>query len=194
MKHRYLFLLAAPAMAGLLFTSVACDEDDDVGATGTGAGTDTTVQRTQPATPESGTPDTDAGVTAGGRMGEGEVSDQQLQQVTQRITQLRDRVQEAGDASPQITAFSQGLDSLRTAVESKQWERVIQVVGELRTAQVPEQYRQDFDAIITQLRQLNVPALQSLGEELPTVPGMPAPGGTGGEQSPPAGDRPGGGA
>ena len=32
MKHRYLILLAAPAMAGLLFTA-GCDDDDDVATT-----------------------------------------------------------------------------------------------------------------------------------------------------------------
>lgn len=185
MKHRYLLLLAAPAVAGLLYTA-GCDDDDDLTQT---PPTTPDMTARQDTTPRDTTiPPADDGVTAGAEMGAGEVSDQQLEQVTQRIEQLRARLEQAGEATPEISSFSQRLDALREAVQGRNWQQVAQTVGEIRAMQVPADYRQDFDAIVNQLRQLNVPALQNLGDgkDMPTVPGVPEPG----ETTPPGGGTP----
>ena len=201
MKHRYLYLLAAPAMAGLLFAA-GCDTEDEVDTAGTG--TDTTG--TDSARPAGGMESPPAGDTAGAT-----VSDAQIQQITQLIDQARQTAESYGErieANAEIEGWGTGetarrmldqttenFDAIKSAVSEREWTGVATTMRDLMARPMPADLKQQVQAIADQLKTLNIPAFQNLGSmlggegELPTVPGMPAPG----ETTPPT-TRPGGGA
>ena len=200
MRKHYRYMLAAPAMAGLLFYGAACDmEDDDTAQT---TPRDTTPSDTTTGTPPpvgdraepAGGMETPAGAT---------VSAAQLQQVTQAI----DQAQETNDgfiarieADAEIEAWGTGeqaqqrqrrvgelLDTVEAAVRQQDWDRTASSMRTLMIEPMPAELKQQVATITQRLKALSVPQLQSLEmpEELPTTPGVPSPGGAGG--TPPGG-------
>ncbi len=176
MKRSDLYkLLAVPAVAGLLI-GVGCDDGDDVADTYDDSTMTTPREPGTPGgTPDATTPPTDTGRTAGAEMG-GQM-DQQIEQVTTRIENLRTRAEQNTEAA----GLSDRLETLQEAVENREWPRVVTTVTETRSMTMPEDLKTEFEAIVTQLRQMDVPELRNLPDsDFPTAPGIPPPDETGG--------------
>ena len=198
MKHRYLYLLAAPAMAGLLFVT-GCDTDDDIGD----AGEVTTPTDTDRATPAAGTEIGDAaGKTATIPEAEREALSQMLEDAQETAEKYKDQIEANVDiegwgtgsaASEMLGTANEKLDAIQAAVNDQEWATVATNMRDLIAMPMPADLKQQVKAIGDKLRTLNVPALRDLpmsmpgsDTEMPTVPGVPAPGETGGA----AGDTP----
>ena len=206
MRKHYRFILAAPAVAGLLFYGAACDMEDDTAQT--------TPRETTPgeATPQTTPPAAgDRAEPAGGMQTPtgAAVSEAQVEQVTQAIEQARQTNEGLSariEANTEIEAWGTGeqakqrqtrvselLDTVEAAVRQQDWDRTATNVRTLLTQPMPAELKQQMGMIVQRLKGLNVPQLQGLEfpEELPTVPGVPAPG-EGGGVPPAGGNRPGG--
>ena len=94
-------------------------------------------------------------------------------------------------AKQRQTRVSELLDTVEAAVRQQDWDRTATNVRTLLTQPMPAELKQQMGMIVQRLKGLNVPQLQGLElpEELPTVPGVPAPG-EGGGVPPAGGNRP----
>lgn len=191
MKYKYLLpLLAAPALAGLMFVA-GCDEDDEVGAartgTGTSAGTGTATDDTDTATPaagtESGTGMTGAGTAGTGAAGTGgaagmEVSDTVIEQLSQKLETAqetaeayKDQIEENVDiegwgtgapASEMLGNLNEKLDAVQAAVRERDWATTATNMTEIVRMPMPRDLKQQVQGIVDQMKTLNVPALSGL--------------------------------
>ena len=204
MKEHYRFILAAPAVAGLLFYGAACDMEDDTAQT-TPRDTTTPGQTTPPTVGDRAEP---AGGMETAPSG-GTVSEARVQQVTQAIEQAKQtnegfsaRIETdteiegwgTGEQARQgQTRVSELLDTVEASVRQQDWDRTATNIRTLMTQPMPPELKQQVGMVVQRLKALNVPQLQNIEmpDELPTAPGVPSPGEAGG--TPPAGgERPGG--
>lgn len=191
MKHRYLILLAAPAMAGLLFTA-GCDDDDTVGTTpdrDTGMDTARTAAGTEDAATDL-------------------VPDAQIEQFSQMLDTAKETAAAYKDkiaanveiegwgtgtpASEMLDKANEKLDAVQAAVKDRDWTATATNMRDLMAMPMPADLKQQVQAIADKFKSLNVPALRDLGTmpdtgigDMPTAPGVPAPGEPG--STPPAG-------
>ena len=188
MKHRYHYLLAAPAIAGLLFVT-GCDTDDDIGD----AGDVTTPTDTDRATPAAGTGMGDAaGDTATVPEADREALSQMLEDAQETAEKYKDQIEAnvdiegwgTGDAASQMLGTAnEKLDAIQAAVNDGEWATVATNMRDLAAMPMPADLKQQVRAIGDKLRTLNLPALRDLplsmpgsDTEMPTVPGVPSPG------------------
>jgi hypothetical protein len=199
MKHRYLYLLAAPAVAGLL-VAAGCDEDDDVGTIDTPDSAD--VDR---ATPAAGT---EGGIVdrAGGAFelpeAQREKLSQMLEDAQESAEAYKDRIEANVDiegwgtgnaASQRLGEVNEKLDAIQGAVNDGEWATVATEFKALAAMPMPADLKQQVSAIANELKSANIPGLadfQMPDVELPSIPGVPTPGETGGTTPPTT--RPGG--
>lgn len=191
MKHCYLILLAALAMAGLLFTA-GCDDDDTVSTTpdrDTGMDTARTAAGTEDAAAD-------------------QVPDAQIDQLTHLLDTAKETAAAYKDkiaanveiegwgtgtpASEMLDKANEKLDATQAAVKDRDWAATASNMRDLMAMPMPADLKQQVQAIADRMKTLNVPALRDLGTmpdtgmgDMPTAPGVPAPGETGG--TPPAG-------
>jgi hypothetical protein len=199
MKHRYLYLLAAPAVAGLMFTA-GCDEDDEVGTIDTPDSAD--VDRATPAGGvQSGTPDQVGGAFELPEAQREKLS-QMLEDAQESAEAYKDRIEAnvdiegwgTGDAaSARLGAVNERLDAIQGAVNDGEWATVATEFKALAAMSMPADLKQQVAAIANEMKSANIPGLsdfQMPEVELPNIPGVPAPGETGGTTPPTT--RPGG--
>lgn len=183
MKHRYLLLLAAPAVAGLMFTA-GCDEDDDVGTIDT-VGTNDTDRATPAAGTEGGMAD-----RVGGAFQLPEADREQLSQMLEDAQETaeayKDKIEADVDiegwgtgsaASEKLGMVNEKLDAIQAAVSDGEWTTVATEFKALAGTPMPADLKQQITAIGDKFKSLNIPGLDI---QMPAIPGIPSPGETGG--------------